>query len=224
MASYQHHIIKAGKTSVSLNVFVPQSNVTTGNGLTGLVFNTASLTAYWLVPGGSPAAITLATLAAVNSAWSSGGFKELDATNMPGHYRLDIPDAVLATGPTVTIHLRGAANMTSAIIEIDLVAYDPTDTVRLGLTALPNAAAAATGGLQGTTFQTAIADALLNRDMSAATDTNGRTPLKALRKLMNRVKINAGVMTVYKEDDSTSSFTQNVTTTAGNPISELDTV
>ena len=42
--------------------------------------------------------IALATLAAVTSAWSSGGFIQIDATNMPGWYRFDIPNAALATG------------------------------------------------------------------------------------------------------------------------------
>jgi hypothetical protein len=41
-------------------------------------------------------AITLADLAAITTAWSSGGFKEVDAVNMPGWYRLDVPNAALA--------------------------------------------------------------------------------------------------------------------------------
>src|SRR5690348_12818961 len=104
--------LKGGTTSQSIPVVIQDSSSTTGGGLTGLVFNTASLTAYYWREGGSPTAITLATLAAINSAYSSGGFKEADATNMPGVYRLDIPDAAIAASAKwVAVVLRGAANM-----------------------------------------------------------------------------------------------------------------
>lgn len=140
--------IKAGKTSQTINVFVADSSSTTGAGLTGLAYNSAGLTAYYCRPQAAAASITLATLAAVTSSWSSGGFKEIDSTNMPGWYRFDIPNAVIAAGvDSVAIHLKGATNMAPLPIEIELVAYDPQDTVRLGLTALPNAAAEAAGGL-----------------------------------------------------------------------------
>lgn len=141
-------IVKAGKTSQTLNVFIADSSSTTGAGLTGLAYNTASLTAYYCRPQAAAASITLATLAAVNSAWSSGGFKEIDSTNMPGWYRFDVPDAVIAAGvDSVAIHLKGAANMAPLPIEINLVAYDPQDTVRLGLTALPNVASGNAGAI-----------------------------------------------------------------------------
>lgn len=138
---------KAGSTSKTVQVFIQDSSVTTGAGLTGLAYNTASLVASYVQPGASRAAITLATLAAANSAWSSGGFKEIDSTNCPGLYRLDIPDACLTGANHVTIHLKGATSMVPCLLEIELVAYDPQDTMRLGLTALPNAAAEAAGGL-----------------------------------------------------------------------------
>jgi len=133
--------IKKGSTSVSLYVFIQDSSVTTGAGLTGLVFNTASLTAYYVRPLAAATAITLATLAAATSVWASGGFKEVDATNMPGVYRLDIPDAVIATGVnSVVVMLKGASNMAPVLLEIGLVAYDPQSATDLGLTTLAAAA------------------------------------------------------------------------------------
>lgn len=120
--------ILAGATSQSVNVFIQDNRVGTGVGLTGLVFNTASLTAYYTFAGANATAvaITLATLAAVNSAYSSGGFKEIDATNMPGWYRLDLPNAALVTskGRVATIHLRGAANMVEKPFQIELTGWD----------------------------------------------------------------------------------------------------
>lgn len=143
--------ILAGSTSQSVNLFIQDSSSTTGAGLTGLAYNSSGLTAYYSFAGANATAtaITLATLAAVNSAYSSGGFKEIDSTNMPGWYRFDIPNAALATskGRSVGIHFKGATNMAPLPIEIELTGWDNQDAVRGGMTALPNANAAASGGL-----------------------------------------------------------------------------
>jgi hypothetical protein len=61
---------------------------------------------------------------------------------------------------------------------------------------------------------TEIADGILNRDMSSGTDSGSdtvRTPRQALRFLRNKWAVAAGTLTVYKEDDSTSSWTSAVT-------------
>ena len=174
--------ILAGATSQTINVFVQDSSSTTGAGLTGLVYNSASLTAYYVFPRATAAAITLATLAAANSAWSSGGFKEIDATNMPGWYRLDLPDAVLASGNgrSVGLHLKGAANMAPLPIEIELTGWNNQDGVRGGLTALPNATAGANTGLPvvGTQIPNATAGASGGMLISGA--NSGTTTLGAL--------------------------------------------
>ena len=73
--------------------------------------------------------------------------------------------------------------------------------------------------------QNAIADALLDRDMSTGTDsgsTTVRTARQALRMNRNKVAISGGTMTVYKENDTTASHTAAVTTTAGNPVTAVD--
>lgn len=112
--------MKPGSTSVSLYLFIQNSSLTTGAGLTGLVFNSASLTAYYVRPLGSATAITLATQT-VTGAWSSGGFVEVDSANLPGIYRFDVPDAVLATGVrSAAVLLKGATNMAPVTLELDL--------------------------------------------------------------------------------------------------------
>jgi hypothetical protein len=58
------------------------------------------------------------------------------------------------------------------------------------------------------------ADALLNRDMSAVSDTNARSPLNALRFLRNKWSMSGSTLTVTKENDSTSAWTATVTTDA----------
>jgi hypothetical protein len=141
--------IVAGATSQTINVFIKDSTVTTGAGLTGLVYNSAGLAAYYAFPRQAPVAITLATLAGATAAYASGGFYELDSTHMSGLYRLDLPDGMLASGQGrfVTLYLYGATNMMPLVLTIELTGWDNQDGVHGGLTALPNAAAAANGGL-----------------------------------------------------------------------------
>jgi hypothetical protein len=131
--------ILAGSTSQTVNVFIQDSSSTTGAGLTGLVYNTASLTAYYALPRAAAVAITLATQT-VTGAYSSGGFVEISSTNMPGWYRLDIPDAAIASGRFTSIHLKGATNMAPLPIEIELTAWNNQDAVHGGMSALPNTA------------------------------------------------------------------------------------
>ena len=196
--------ILKGSTSQSMYVFIQDSSVSTGAGKTGLAFNTASLAAYYVRPLANATAITLATQT-VTGAYSSGGFVEVDAANMPGLYRLDVPNAVLADGVnSVVVMLKGAANMAPVVLEIQLVSYDPNDATDLGLN------------------KEAFADALLNRDMSLVSDTNSRSPLNAFRFLRNKWAIVAGTLTVREEDDVTAAWTAAVTQTAGNPVSQID--
>lgn len=119
--------IKKASTDVTLYVFIQASNVTTGAGLTGLTFETANLVASYVRTRGARAALSLATQT-VEGAHSDGGFVEVDATNMPGVYRLDLSDAVCATGvPSVVVMLKGAANMAPLLLEIQLTDFDLND-------------------------------------------------------------------------------------------------
>jgi len=151
--------VAKGTTSKKIRIFIGDSSVTTGAGKTGLVYNTASLAAYYMRDGdASPTAITLAT-ASVGT-WTTGGFVEVSSGNMPGVYELGIPNAVLASGANnAEIMLKGAANMSPVIIAIDLVSYDPNDSVRAGLTSLPNVAFGATGGLASLVIRASTAQA-----------------------------------------------------------------
>lgn len=112
--------VKPGTTSLTVYLFIQNSSVTTGAGLTGLVFNSASLVASYVRPLAARAAITLVTQT-VTGAWTSGGFVEVDSTNMAGWYRLDVPDAAIATGVrSAGLHLKGATNMVDCPLELDL--------------------------------------------------------------------------------------------------------
>ena len=183
---------QAGATSKTILVFIRDYSVTNRvAGLTGLAYNTASLTAYYARPLEAAAAITLATLAAVTTAWSSGGFKEIDATNMPGWYRLDVPNAALASGvPEVGIALKGAANMEQVNLTIDLTGYDPA--------AAPSTVAD-------------IFAAVLRTQLTEAYAANGVAPtleqgLFAIHQMMSMFAISGTALTVKKLDGSTTAF------------------
>lgn len=84
--------------STDQTIYIRLRNSTTGLAQTGLAWNSAGASAYYTRTRGSATAITLATLASPTAAHSDGGFVEVDATNAKGLYRLDLPDAAVASG------------------------------------------------------------------------------------------------------------------------------
>lgn len=141
-------IVQINNTSRTEYVFIQNSSVSTGAGLTGLAFNTASLTADYCVERGARVNIPLVTQTATG-AYSSGGFVAVDGTNMPGLYRFDVPNAVFASAGSdkAVVMLKGATNMAPVLLEYQIVAFNPDDAVRLGLTALPNVAQGTSGAI-----------------------------------------------------------------------------
>lgn len=140
--------ILAGTTSKLIDVFIQDNSVTTGAGLTGLTNGSSGLTWYYYREGAA-ASVQVTSIASMTlGTWTSKGFIVIDGTNMPGCYQLGVPDAALAGGAkSVLMVLQGATNMAELVLEIELTAVDNQDSVRGGMTALPNAAAGATNGL-----------------------------------------------------------------------------
>jgi hypothetical protein len=126
-----------GTGSKLVHVFLQNSSSTTGAGLTGVVFNSASFSAYYIREGaGAAVAITLATMTL--GTWATGGFVAVDGTNMPGLYQLGLPNAALAAGAnSVVVMLKGVLNLAPVLLEIELTGTDNQDAVRYGLSALP---------------------------------------------------------------------------------------
>lgn len=121
----QEFIVTKGTTSVILPLSIYDSSSATGAKLPGLVFNSASLTAYYNRTGAAGAAVAITLVTATKGTWVSGGFIAIDGTNMPGDYELHIPDAALVTGvDTVLIQLKGAADMVPINVKILLTAID----------------------------------------------------------------------------------------------------
>lgn len=72
-------------------------------------------------------------------------------------------------------------------------------------------------GTLTTTERNAMADALLDRNMATGTDSGSptvRTVRQALRALRNKFSFSGSTRTVFKEDDTTASWTSVVTTDA----------
>jgi hypothetical protein len=175
--------IAPGSTSQSIELYL---------GVIGLTASTSGLSARYNRTRTASVDIPLVART-IAQAWTSGGFAEVDSTNMPGVYRLDVPDAALAAGADdVTIVVRGASGTNGAVMTIKL----------------------SSGGL--TAAQTA--DAILNRKLDSTgdgTDTlNERTVRSALRAMRNKVSVGSGTMTVYKEDDSATAWTGSLSNTA----------
>jgi len=83
-------IFKKDSTSQLIEIFISDSSSTTGAGKTALVYNSTNLTAYYYCSGTTATSVTLATMTV--GTWASGGFKEIDAANMPGWYQFGIPN------------------------------------------------------------------------------------------------------------------------------------
>jgi len=132
-------LVQQNAASQLATIFVQNSSLTTGAGLTGLAYNTASLTAYYFRQGdASSTQIVLATMTL--GTWATSGFIVVDATHMPGVYQIGIPNAALTALGSVVIVLQGAANMAPVVLEIQVVAYNPNDAA-LGISSAPLPAA-----------------------------------------------------------------------------------
>ncbi|MGH8356229.1 MAG: hypothetical protein ACRESF_01935 [Pseudomonas sp.] len=132
-------LVKQNATGVKATIFAQDSSSTVGAGLTGLVYNTSGLTAYYYrQDDASSTAITLATMTL--GTWATGGLIVVDGTNMKGLYQLGLPSALFTALGSVTVYLQGATNLAPVVLEIQVVAFDPQDAVHLGLSSLPNTA------------------------------------------------------------------------------------
>lgn len=146
-------------SSTSQRFRVVMKHATTGAGLTGLteasagliistiVDNEASTTRYSASSSEIETIATLGTYAAPSS--NKCRFREVDATNHPGLYEIQLADARLsvASGLRLVISWSGATNLLAGDYEVQLTGMDVYDAVRGGMTSLPNAAAEASGGL-----------------------------------------------------------------------------
>ena len=120
----QEFVRQKASTNQTVDVYIASDSASGGK--TGLVFNSAGASCYYRRgPTGTATQLVLATQT-VGGAHTDGGFVEIDSTNMPGHYRLDLSDAIVATGVDfvdLVLNFTGAMAMP---IHIVLTADDVT--------------------------------------------------------------------------------------------------
>jgi hypothetical protein len=106
-------------------------------GAKGLTHTTPSLSSSYVRAGGIRTAITLVSQTP-NGSWTSGGFCEIDSTNMPGIYRIDVPNAVFVAGAeSAMLQLTGTNQTNGAVVHYNMakVQFDLSQNVPLVNTA-----------------------------------------------------------------------------------------
>lgn len=133
---------KRGSTSNIFHVKVADSTSASAAGLTGLTSasaglkiatqtdNEASATTYTQAGSTIEGITTLGTFAAPTA--TKIRFKEVDATNQPGVYELQVADArcAVAGSKVLRIFLSGATNMAQEAIVVELTDFDPYVTIQ----------------------------------------------------------------------------------------------
>jgi hypothetical protein len=183
--------IKKGVTNKILHVFIQDSSSDIGGGLTGLVYNTSGLTAYYIRPGATgEIAIILADIVTLGT-YVSGGFKEVDSANMPGIYEFDLPDACLSTSADqVVIMLSGAVDMAPTLLEIQLDdnitkdVYDLVNSLNDFNASTTPVELLASGGTAGKNVEE-IVDDIWDEILTGATHNITNSGGKMLRELMS---------------------------------------
>jgi hypothetical protein len=209
----------------------------TGQGLTGLssasvglIISTicdveAAATTYTVAGSTIETIATLGTYAAPTA--TKCRFAEVDATNHPGLYEFQFADArfSVANARMLSISAIGAANLLEREYEIELVRYDPQDSVRMGMTALPNAVPGTNGGLptQNGTKLNQTVDLTAGQSIAASSIPNatiggyaaGQDPVTL---------INLGVPDVNVKTESNHDFTalQKTSLNAATPSVSVD--
>lgn len=201
-----------GSDTVALVTTV--TNLTTNNDKTGYSLSAAGVQAIW-------DALT-AALTTVNS------IGKLLVDNINATISSRLASASYTTPPTVVQIRQEMDSNSTKLANLDAT-VSSRSTYAGGAVASVTAAVTVgtnndkTGYALTAGERTSIADALLDRDMSAGADTVARSVRNALRLNRNKVSIAAGTMTVTKEDDTTTAWTAALTTdAAAQPITTVD--
>ena len=134
-------IVKKGSVDRSVPVYVFDN--TTGLPISDRAYNSSGIDLWYRREGAAKTTITEATLAALTTAHSDGGFLVV----ADGEYRLDLPDAAFATGANYVDYGGTLTGYTVVGGRVRLVDVDLEDTVRMGLTAMPNVASGSAGAI-----------------------------------------------------------------------------
>jgi hypothetical protein len=196
--------IAPGSTSQSIELYL---------GVTSLTASTSGLTARYNRTRTASVSIPLVART-IAQAWTSGGFAEVDATNMPGVYRLDLPDAALAAGADdVTVVVRGASGTNGAVMTVKLssggLTSAQTASAVWGADPSPYATVTTFGGILNEDHQLAVStDATVNQIPNLVWDElrSSHTTVGSFGEYVN-TNINTGAIADAVWDEPRSGHT-----------------
>lgn len=206
---------KRGQTSIVLRVKILDSAASTGAGKTGftsassgliistIADNESTATAYTVAGSTIETITTLGTYAAPTA--TKCRFKEVDSTNHKGVYEIQIADArfAVSSAKSVLVSISGATGCAETDVVIPLRDLDPFDSVRAGLTALPNAAAGGTSGLPLAVDSSGRVDVLKVNGTSQTARDLGASVLLSSGTGTGQVSLSSGTVTVGTNSDKT---------------------
>ena len=128
------HVVKKGTTSRLLALAARDSS-DGRSAKTGLRDDTPGASAAFVREGDAEAR-RIPLVGSRLGEFRPGGFVEVDPDLMPGVYQLGVPDDVLAPGADSAVLIVRFPGTVIDPIEIALVAYDPQDQDRLGMSAI----------------------------------------------------------------------------------------
>jgi hypothetical protein len=125
--------MKAGIRSKLLLVHATTSDGASGK--TGLTGNLSAGSAAYIREGDT-AAHRIPIVEGRAGEWGAGTFAEVDPDLLPGVYQFGAPDEMIAEGSARAILLIRFPGAVIKPVEINLVAYDPQDSERMGVWSL----------------------------------------------------------------------------------------
>lgn len=143
--------ILKGSTDQSVVIRIVDS--TDGTPETGVVYNTSGIDLWYRREGAVKTSITEATLSALNDAHTDGGFLHIG----DGYYRLDLPDAAVASGADGVAVGGTVTGMVVIGCYIPLVAFNPQSATSLGLSYLTGDSYARLGAPVGASISADVA-------------------------------------------------------------------
>ncbi|HKJ74723.1 MAG TPA: hypothetical protein VKA19_11455 [Alphaproteobacteria bacterium] len=124
-------IFPQGGVNASIFAWLYQDNSGSnpGEAATGLTSASTGIGLGYIRPGGTLQTVTLSDLGTVDAAHSDGGMIAVDATNAPGLYRFDLPDAAIAAGENACTAVVIASGVVTRVVELIL---DPNPSIVQG--------------------------------------------------------------------------------------------
>ena len=133
MPVQHNYTMKAGTRSKLLLVYATAADGTSGK--TGLTKDLSAGSAAFIREGGATAQRVPIVGGRVGE-WGSGALAEVDPKLLPGVYQFGAPDEMVAEGSARVVLLIRFPDTVIKPVEINLVAYDPQDSERIGVWSL----------------------------------------------------------------------------------------